>query len=484
MTGERISSSARRGFTTDSHWWRHRASTGDTVIAGSPLRLFRFAPGARPLLATLESQQFVDLEDLPPGSDVVLDRLIEADAIHPFFAADDQPSVVISDLTVVIPTKDTDLSTLVRLVDCLPPARRIIIVDDGSAMPVSDISSRHGDRVIVHRIPTSRGPAAARNVGAALAESSVICFIDSDIELSRTAQQSTFWFPLLHHFDDSRVGLIAPRVQSTDGSSVLDRYEKTDSPLDMGSQPARVHPRGRLSYVPSALMLIRTDVLRRQGGFDETLRYGEDVDLVWRLIDSGIVCRYEPRVTVRHRPRVTWSELGRQRFLYGTSAARLEARHPGYLAPLRLQSWTALAWWTGLCGLPAIASMITAASVVRLHRSIAPAAHDDSCGSEIITARLSIRGNLLAGQAVAQAISRTWWPIVAALSLRSSRTRRLWLLSILVPNIWRWRQRQSQLDPARYIAAKVFDDLSYGAGVWSGVIKTRRFGALRPRLME
>jgi len=84
------------------------------------------------------------------------------------------------------------------------------------------------------------------------------------------------------------------------------------SPLDMG--PNRIVP-----YVPSAALIVRTPVR-----FDETLRYGEDVDLIWRLLDQGHRVVYDPSVVVLHHE----ADVLRRRFRYGTSAAPLAARHP------------------------------------------------------------------------------------------------------------------------------------------------------------
>jgi len=54
-------------------------------------------------------------------------------------------------------------------------------------------------------------------------------------------------------------------------------------------------------FVPSACLLIRRNCFG--DGFDETLRYGEDVDLVWRLHDRGWLVRYVADVAVTHRAR-------------------------------------------------------------------------------------------------------------------------------------------------------------------------------------
>ena len=101
----------------------------------------------------------------------------------------------------------------------------------------------------------------------------------------------------------------------------------------MGALPACVKPGSRVGYVPSTVLLVRSDALARIGGFDAALRYGEDVDLVWRLLDAGWRVRYQPEVVVRHdEPRTVTHALGR-RFAYGTSAGPLSQRHPGKLPP-------------------------------------------------------------------------------------------------------------------------------------------------------
>ena len=80
-------------------------------------------------------------------------------------------------------------------------------------------------------------------------------------------------------------------------------YERSNSPLDLGPEPARIRAGTRVSYVPAAAIVCRVDALREIGGFDESLRFGEDVDLVWRLDEAGWRCRYEPAVRGRDTTR-------------------------------------------------------------------------------------------------------------------------------------------------------------------------------------
>jgi GT2 family glycosyltransferase len=85
-------------------------------------------------------------------------------------------------------------------------------------------------------------------------------------------------------------------------------------------------------YLPSAALIVRRAALDR---FDPALRYGEDVDLIWRLEKAGWRFRYEPDVVVLHEER---NRIAR-RFWYGTSAAPLKQRHPDKIRHVTLRPW-------------------------------------------------------------------------------------------------------------------------------------------------
>lgn len=99
-----------------------------------------------------------------------------------------------------------------------------------------------------------------------------------------------------------------------------------------------------MPYVPTAALLVRRAALEGVGLFDPALRVGEDVDLVWRLHDSGWSTRYDPRTVVVHEGPIGWSGWLTRRHRYGTSAAPLAARHRGRLTPLVLRPWPTAAW--------------------------------------------------------------------------------------------------------------------------------------------
>src|SRR5262249_61183376 len=101
--------------------------------------------------------------------------------------------------------------------------------------------------------------------------------------------------------------------------------------LDQGGQPARVAPLTRVSYVPTAALLARRRALG--GGFDERLRYGEDVDLVWRLTGAGWRVRYEPAVEVHHAATGSLAGVLHRRVRGGPPAAPPALPRPGRPPP-------------------------------------------------------------------------------------------------------------------------------------------------------
>lgn len=115
--------------------------------------------------------------------------------------------------------------------------------------------------------------------------------------------------------------------------------------------------------MPSAALLVRLETFRQCRGFDEQLRLGEDVDLVWRLLKHGRV-RYEPAVVVHHTARPALLAALNRRRQYGTSAGPLARRHPHSLRHVEVSVWSFTPWVVGLLWKPWIGVIGAAATVV------------------------------------------------------------------------------------------------------------------------
>jgi hypothetical protein len=177
---------------------------------------------------------------------------------------------------------------------------------------------------------------------------------------------------------------------------------------------------------------------------------------------------------VHHRPRPTLGAMVRQRVGYGRSAAALAAKHRGQLAPARMSGWSLAVW--ALVGLrrPVLAGTVAIGTTVALQRKlrdVPPAA----------SARLALWGHLAAGNQLAAATRRVWWPLALGLALVSRRARPVVGAAFVLPafvDAVRQRSAQPVLDaPLRWL-----DEMAYGAGVWQGVLERREPGPLVPEI--
>ena len=405
-------------YRTDSTWLR-TGERGRVVLAGSPMRLFRLTEAGAKVVERIEQGARVERSTL-------IDRLVDAGAVHPV-PGSGSARWSTADVTIVTPQLDGSAVTDGR-----------ITVDDGSSPPIPGATTR---------LPATRGPAAARNVGRRLVDTELIAFVDADVDIDRVVDGDSSWLEaVLPHFDDSRVGLVAPRVLGGSRTS-----------LDMGNEAARVRVGSRVSYVPAAAIVVRAEAFDDVGGFDEGLRFGEDVDFVWRLDAAGWSCRFEPASSVWHEPRPTWRARLRQQVDYGSSAAPLALRHPTALAPFRSGPWNALAWMIGTIVHPVLGGAIAAGGAAVAVRRLPGVPRPTAI-------RLAVHSQISSGRQLATAIRRVWWPIVGVLAVVSRRARRAALAAALV-------------DPGA-----VPTDLAYGWGVWRGMRERRSWRPIVPVL--
>jgi hypothetical protein len=78
-------------------------------------------------------------------------------------------------------------------------------------------------------------------------------------------------------------------------------------------------------------------------------------------------------------------------------------------------------------------------------------------------------------------LTRAWSPALL-LALCGRKTRAGAALALLVPAAGDWLRARSALDPVRYAALHVADDVAYGSGVWLGCLRARTLAPLLPRI--
>jgi mycofactocin glycosyltransferase len=445
-----------------------------TLFGGAPGRVMRLSESGRTAWAELQD----GLVRSAAGA-ALARRLTDAGLAHP------RPPMPAQrpDVVVVIPVRDR-AELLARCLTALGRRYQVLVVDDGSSNPqsVADVAVIHGATLL--RCSENGGPASARNAGLAEISSDVIAFLDSD------CVPSGDWIETLSaHLADPLVAAVAPRIRAVQSATSAGRYSVANGSLDLGGQAAHVVPGSRVGYVPTAALLVRRSALlqaaRASEVFDPALRYGEDVDLIWRLHAAGWRIRYDPTVVVHHHEPETWPTLLTRRFKYGTSAAPLAQRHPQNLAPLVLHPWPALCVAGLLASRPLVAAVGYAASVLAMRRTLRQAQVPTAgvARSMLTAARQTWLG---AGKYSTQFAA----PIIGALIIAPGRsagaprwTRRAALASLLLgPPLTTWFARRPPMGAAQFTVAQLADDIAYGTGVYAGCALTRTATPLRPRI--
>jgi glycosyltransferase involved in cell wall biosynthesis len=192
-------------------------------------------------------------------------------------------------VAVVIPTRDRP-GRLARCLEALAgqvrPPDEVVVVDDGSARPASEVadSFRPSLPITVLREDVSRGPAAARNRGWRAATAEYVAFTDDD------CRPDSGWLAALAgalHGTIVAVGRTLPDPIDGRIAAVTDRSVDIER-LDGGYLTCNI------AY-PRAL-------LARLDGFDERFRrpFGEDTDLGQRAIAGGARPAFVPSALVYH----------------------------------------------------------------------------------------------------------------------------------------------------------------------------------------
>ncbi|MDT7804844.1 MAG: mycofactocin glycosyltransferase [Actinomycetota bacterium] len=441
-------------------------------FGGSPARVLRLTGAGR--------QAWQELGDGPVTSaatGTLARRLTDAGLAHPVPPEPETPA----DVTVVVPVRDR-AELLDRCLAGLDRTHPVLVVDDASddAAAVAAVAAAHGAKLV--RRDVNGGPGAARNTALDHVGTELVAFLDSD------CVPAAGWADgLATHFADPLLAAVAPRVRALAPDSWAGCYTRAAGSLDLGDRPARVAPGTRTSYVPTAALVTRrsalTSVAVDGAVFDPRLRVGEDVDLVWRLHEAGFRVRYAPDVAVDHHEPETWRALLGRRARYGTSAAPLALRHPKALAPLALHPWPALTVGPLLARRPVLAALAFGGSVGSMRKLLH--AHDVPDAGVV--------------RAMATAVQQTWLgcgrygtqfaaPLLAALLVPGGRRRwgrRAAVASLLLgPPLTAWAGRRPELDPVRYTAAAIADDIAYGTGVWAGCLAHRTTVPVRPALVR
>lgn len=194
----------------------------------------------------------------------------------------------------------------------------IVVVDDGSDVPLGETCAPFGPRVRCLR-QDNAGPAAARNAGAEAARGRVLLFTDDDCR-----PQAGWVDAMLAAHDGAEERLVGGRVVNLleDNTFAAASQSLCDFLYDYFDADA-----GDVPFFTSNNIACDRDRFLAMGGFDRSfpLAAAEDRDfgLRWRAAGGTLV--YAPSAVVGHAHALTFRGFLRQHSNYGRGARHLHS---------------------------------------------------------------------------------------------------------------------------------------------------------------
>lgn len=213
-------------------------------------------------------------------------------------------------VSVIIPTYNR-VDVLPRAIDSVRKQTmedfELIVVDDGSTDDTqSYLQSLDDPRIRTVAHGTNQGANVARNTGIEAAEGTYVGFLDSDDEWKRTKLDRQL--ALLEERPDEwvavycdaelHVGGAAGRIEMV-GARFLARTRPSHK-MEGGEELMGEILADNVQPGAGSTLLVRTDVARRIGGFDESLDRFQDPEFVLRILEEGKVGYVDEPLVIRH----------------------------------------------------------------------------------------------------------------------------------------------------------------------------------------
>lgn len=201
----------------------------------------------------------------------------------------------------------------------------VIIVEDGSATPCKDVCDKYNEVLdIQYFLKENSGPGQSRNYGAERAKGDYLIILDSDVVLPDGYLMAVDK-ELEENPCEAFGGADASHPSFTPVQKAIS-YSMTSFFTTGGIRGGKA----KLDkfYPRSYNMGIKREVYQQLGGFSK-MRFGEDIDFSYRIVEAGNRCRLFPTAWVWHKRRTDLRKFFRQVYNSGIARINLEKRHPG-----------------------------------------------------------------------------------------------------------------------------------------------------------
>jgi len=213
----------------------------------------------------------------------------------------------------------------------------VLIIEDGSEKTCKDVCDKYASILDLHYYyKENSGPGQSRNYGVERAQGEYVLIIDSDVVLP------TGYLEAVHLALNSTLSTLHPIVAFGGPDASHPSFTPIQKAISysMTSFFTTGGIRGGKKkldkfYPRSFNMGIRRDVYLQLGGFSK-MRFGEDIDFSYRIVEAGYQPQLFPEAWVWHKRRTDFRKFFRQVYNSGIARINLEKRHPGTLKLVHL----------------------------------------------------------------------------------------------------------------------------------------------------
>ena len=208
----------------------------------------------------------------------------------------------------------------------------VLIVEDGSVKNCKDVCDKYADILVLHYYAKENsGPGQSRNYGAERASGNYLLILDSDVVLP-TGYLAAVDKELAQQPAEAFGGPDAAHPSFTPVQKAIS-YSMTSFFTTGGIRGGKA----KLDkfYPRSFNMGIRRDIYQQLGGFSK-MRFGEDIDFSYRIVEAGYKPRLFSEAWVWHKRRTDFRKFFRQVYNSGIARINLEKRHPGTMKIVHL----------------------------------------------------------------------------------------------------------------------------------------------------
>ena len=200
----------------------------------------------------------------------------------------------------------------------------VVIVEDGSTDICEGVVEYFSDRLnIKYLFKNNSGAGQSRNYGMQQANGNYFIILDSDVLLPNTYLE-TVKKGLNANFTDAFGGADAAHSSFTALQKAIN-YSMTSIFTTGG---IRGKKKGVGKFQPRSFnMGLSKDAFNETKGFS-SLKYGEDIDLTFRLWKNGFETQFIESAFVYHKRRSTLKQFYTQTFNFGTARPILNRMHP------------------------------------------------------------------------------------------------------------------------------------------------------------